>query len=451
MTGHRAGNAILHAAAVVGAVAIGLLAPSAALAASSWSGPAGIDANALNSVSCPSASFCAAVDGAGGALTYNGSTWSTPAAVDTTSLVAVSCPSASFCAAVDGAGGALTYNGSTWSTPVHIDTQTNTLTSVSCPSASFCVAVDDLGEAFTYNGSTWSTTAAVVDHNALTAVSCPSASFCAAVDDAGGATTYNGSTWNTTYGIDANTALRAVSCPSASFCAAVDDAGNALTYNGSAWSAPAAVDNTRLTSVSCPSASFCAAVDFRGNALTYDGTWSSPAAVDSSSPPLMSVSCPSSSFCVAVDFGGNAYKYSQLVRACGTSQLRLSLVRILGAAGHRSWDLALRNAGGAACTLRGYPTVRLLDRRGRPLRVAVARRRSRVVTVTLAPGQRAFFTLTYVDGGPCIPHFFIAYGLSVTPPRNGRWLLLQRHSTVCSASLGGHPTITPIRAKLDGI
>ena len=36
----------------------------------------------LSSVSCPSASFCVAVDAGGNALTFNGSSWSAPAKID---------------------------------------------------------------------------------------------------------------------------------------------------------------------------------------------------------------------------------------------------------------------------------------------------------------------------------------------------------------------------------
>src|ERR1035437_7406205 len=49
------------------------------------------------------------------------------------------------------------------------------------------------------------------------------------------------------------------------------------------------------------------------------------------------------------------------VPRCSPSHLRLSLVRELGAAGERSWDLRLRNVGSATCYLRGYPGVGLLD------------------------------------------------------------------------------------------
>ena len=106
--------------------------------------------NWLSSVSCPTASFCVAVDGYGNAFTYNGSTWSSPKSIDAgNTLESVSCPTASFCAAVDYSGNAFTYNGSTWSSPKSIDAGVP-LYSVSCASASFCAAVDKEGNLFTY-------------------------------------------------------------------------------------------------------------------------------------------------------------------------------------------------------------------------------------------------------------------------------------------------------------
>ncbi|MGO9101642.1 MAG: Ig-like domain-containing protein [Mycobacterium sp.] len=92
----------------------------------SWSSPDSIDPNGdgLTSVSCPTASFCVAVDTLGNVLTYDGSTWSSPSNIDSalaqnfgpcTSAIFycaafVSCPSASFCAAVDFIGNAFTYS-----------------------------------------------------------------------------------------------------------------------------------------------------------------------------------------------------------------------------------------------------------------------------------------------------------------------------------------------------
>src|ERR1700688_2740891 len=100
----------------------------------------------MSSISSHSSSFCAAVDLAGYATTFNGVTWSAlTAPVPTnpvTGLTAVSCASASFCAAIDGpAGTVVMYNGTTWSMPLSIDPAMDTA-SVSCPSAQFCVALD---------------------------------------------------------------------------------------------------------------------------------------------------------------------------------------------------------------------------------------------------------------------------------------------------------------------
>jgi hypothetical protein len=150
-----------------------------------WSAPVLIDltGDGVESVSCASASFCMAVDWNGNALTWNGTGWSataiscpdstTASAGDCTTagpfadpragvLDSVSCPTASFCAAVDGTGYTFTWNGTSWSRPVWsatspADPHGGALTSVSCPTARFCVAVDGDGEALTWNGHAWTT------------------------------------------------------------------------------------------------------------------------------------------------------------------------------------------------------------------------------------------------------------------------------------------------------
>src|ERR1019366_3194297 len=107
----------------------------------------------LESVSCPTTSFCVAVDESGYVLTYNGSSWSSPDEIDPgtgQTLTSVSCPTASFCVAVDMMGNVLTYNGSSWSSPESIGADI-WLYSVSCPAASSCVAVGFDGDVFTYS------------------------------------------------------------------------------------------------------------------------------------------------------------------------------------------------------------------------------------------------------------------------------------------------------------
>ena len=237
-------------------------------------------------------------------------TWSAPLSIDPNGgpLTSVSCPSSSFCMAVDGGGNALSWNGSSWSAPVYISPNGGDLTSVSCPSSSFCMAVDYGGNALSWNGSSWSAPVSIDPNRAPNSVSCPSSSFCMAVDWYGNALSWNGSSWSAPVSIDQNGPLTSVSCPSSSFCMAVDNSGYALSWNGSSWSAPVSIDqNSYLASVSCPSSSFCMAVDGYGNALTWNGSsWSAPLSIDPNVLGLNSVSCASSSFCMAVDSHGNA-------------------------------------------------------------------------------------------------------------------------------------------------
>jgi hypothetical protein len=118
-------SAVLVGFSIVGFV--GVASGPQAGAAATWSSPSKIDPgrNTLQSVSCPSASFCTAVDQQGEAFTYNGHLWSSPSGIGGSyALQSVSCPSASFCAAVDQQGPAegqqgeaFTYNGTSWSPP----------------------------------------------------------------------------------------------------------------------------------------------------------------------------------------------------------------------------------------------------------------------------------------------------------------------------------------------
>ena len=244
----------------------------------------------------------------------------------------VSCPSATFCMAVDAQDSStFLFNGSTWSSAPGIsDPGPSTLrgmASVSCSSPSFCAAVDNGSNAFTFNGTSWSPATAIDPGHELSTVSCPSASFCAAVDYGPNVVTFNGTSWSKRSAIDPGSYLQAVSCASASFCVAIDRKGNALTFNGSTWSAPVNADPNGLSMgeggiswpmVSCPTSNFCAAVDGAGgNVVTFDGhSWTTPVTVDSEAAKsvsgpvlefLMSVSCPSAMFCVAGDSIGDAF------------------------------------------------------------------------------------------------------------------------------------------------
>jgi hypothetical protein len=306
-----------------------------------WSSARLIDetGDGVEDVSCGSATSCMVVDWNGNALHWDGKSWPATAisCPDTTTtsagncstagiyadprtgvLDSISCPTASFCAAVDGNGDALTARAAGrhrigWSRAQDIDPIAGILNSVSCPTADFCMAVDTMGRALEWNGTSWSkpiwsaSSPADTSGGALASVSCASESFCVAVDGNGRAITWNGASWSAPVTIDTAGGLTSVSCPVAGFCVAVDSSNRTVSGNGASWSAPRLVSagGGGLTSVSCTSASFCAAVDARGQAVTWNGSsWAAPRLVDPDGG-LASVSCGAGG-CVAVDAGGNA-------------------------------------------------------------------------------------------------------------------------------------------------
>jgi hypothetical protein len=258
----------------------------------SWSAPASTDPGGdkveLNSVSCASPSFCVAVDSLGRALVWDGSTWTGPHTITGIGLTSVSCSSSTSCVAVDGDGDALTYDGTSWSS-ARVDRTGSSLQSVSCASSTFCAAGDWDGNVYTFNGATWSGPRAIdAAGGGIGSMSCPASNFCLGTDWNGGEVSWNGAKWTLKANFDANGAggQMDVSCQSATWCMAVDGSGDYLTWNGVKWSSPVMIDLTGdgFESVSCGAATSCVAVDWNGNALVWNGTsWTAPA-----------ISCPDS-------------------------------------------------------------------------------------------------------------------------------------------------------------
>jgi hypothetical protein len=298
-----------------------------------WSGPLAVasavaEHGNMRSVSCPSASFCMAVDQYGNdALTYNGPTsngtvWSAPVPVGPAAmrdeLTSVSCASSAWCVAVDTLGNAYAWNGSHWSSWRVAGIG---LTSVSCASASFCVAVDGSGLAHVWDGSSWSSVRVDSSGSSLQSVSCAPASqssavLCAAGDWAGNVFVFNGSRWSSARLVDpAGGGVSSLSCPTVSFCAGTDWNGGLVTWNGAKWTLKTSFDSDAaggLMSISCTSSVSCVAVDGSGDYLTWNGAkWSAPVMIDLTGDGFESVSCGSASqssavLCVAVDWNGNA-------------------------------------------------------------------------------------------------------------------------------------------------
>lgn len=281
----------------------------------------------LTSVSCVSSNQCFAVGQLTSASTgqtqplaaaWSGGAWTAlsvpdPAGTQLASLASVSCASATSCAAVGSflsteLGGevplAERWNGTSWSiqdVPTPAGVTNPALQSVSCPATNRCEAVGSyqtgglpffapLAEA--WNGTSWTIQATPTPANAraatLNSVSCSPSSpaACLAVgtvhpQDGGDKALvlrWNGSTWTRQPGfsVKAATDLYGVSCPT-SACKAIgqvvlspDQAtplAEELRLDGAlpeAAAEPPRTHESGLNAVACPSMSFCLAVGSAG-------------------------------------------------------------------------------------------------------------------------------------------------------------------------------------------
>lgn len=247
--------------------------------ATAWSSPLMVDSGGgLAAVSCAPGSSCVAVGASaflgtmGVTYRFLGGRWSAgpTSAFD---LAAVSCPTASFCAAVDDLlphGHGFVFNGQHWSRPISIGVSAD---SISCPTTTFCAAVSQTGKVLYYKNGAWSKATSIDASGTLTSVSCASASFCVAVDANGNALADSNGRWSKPAVIDDAGSLAGVSCPTTTFCVAVGSSGVTLTYGGSRWSSPHTISpQIWFTSVSCPTASFCAAAAQSSPSITGAST-----------------------------------------------------------------------------------------------------------------------------------------------------------------------------------
>jgi serine/threonine protein kinase len=282
--------------------------------ASSWSAPRSIDGTQkIAGVSCPSASFCLAVDASGGVTAWNGTTWQGRGSIASgVGVNGVSCSSAQQCAAVTTDGSYFTWNGSSWRGPLPTPGG-ETFLAIDCLSASFCAAAGapfgGAGHAATLRGGVWSATSTTY-LSSMYSVSCPDENFCLAAGDLDETAEWNGSTWSSAQLQAIFTLVSArASCTSPSFCVLVDTAGDAALWNGAQWASMGKISSVGFSWVSCATASLCAAVTSSGSVMMWNGTsWTSGQVIDYGQG-ITSVSCPTSSFCVAVDDTGNALVY----------------------------------------------------------------------------------------------------------------------------------------------
>jgi hypothetical protein len=272
---------------------------------STWTKPRTLGApstGVVRSLSCASPGFCEALS-TGAAYTWNGEHWSSAmllagalASTTTIEVTSVSCPSSSFCMAVDNAGDDFLFDGHRWSAPVHFDStpsngDTSGPSSVSCSSPTSCMVVDADGFALQWRGNSW---VPPVDATPppLDAVSCPSRNWCLAMNSDSYASTWNGRTWTGPRFVDPDSmaisqrpsttpvswgegdfGLLSVSCASRTFCVAIDDAGYAVSFDGTSWSSPISIgpglDNRDM--IACSAPRFCVVTSNEGRVIIGRG------------------------------------------------------------------------------------------------------------------------------------------------------------------------------------
>lgn len=142
---------------------------------------------------------------------------------------------------------------------------------------------------------------------------------------------------------------------------------------------------------------------------------------------------------------------SRSLSRCPAGRLAIRVASTSAAAGHRYWNVELRNRGGTSCVLQGFPAIGLLDRTRGLFAVTVSNQPGwPAPRIAVAPGRRAYFTFGYTGSGPCGTHSFTAFTLAVYPPSDSRYLPVPIHGgiAVCGTRVGGDPVVYPLRRRL---
>ncbi len=296
----------------------------------------------LNSVSCPTSTFCVAVgadsdsNGVASTSKNGGTSWSQVAlASGEPDLNAVDCESASQCVAVGTGAIVRTTNGGKKWTSYAVPTSDTTLLGVNCPNLTTCVSVGVspsevgpyAGEVLdsTDGGSTWTAASFPQSAGAMGDVDCPTSTFCVSVGASILVSNDGGKDWSARSVSGGTGVLRTVSCRSATTCVAIgpNPAGaqdstaaayEVITTNGGvSWNSMTMPAGTAsLDTLSCSTGSLCEAAGspLKGDSapiyLSENGgtSWSVDGGAPSSVNNVSSVNCTSTAGCVLVGDSG---------------------------------------------------------------------------------------------------------------------------------------------------
>jgi hypothetical protein len=267
----------------------------------------------LNDVSCPTATFCAAVDGGGKVLVASnplgGAAAWTPRLVDPVAYdPSISCSGSTLCVITDGSR-VIASSNPAGATPLWKATTVNgvdVLHDVSCPAPSLCVAVDHVGNLVTSINPTGGAAAwkafSVIETNSLGHIACPAIQLCVAGDSNGNVVSSTDPTggrtaWKVTSPDHADARLSGTFCFSADRCVGA-------AYFVAVGKALGLADPVDVLGLSCPRTDLCVAAGY-GVVLTSINGGTSWTKTDLGDHPIAGFSCPTIHLCVALDTGGS--------------------------------------------------------------------------------------------------------------------------------------------------
>jgi hypothetical protein len=219
--------------------------------------------------------------------------------VDETHIIdSISCPTTSFCAALTQSKPAvLTANpslGGTW-TATNVTEANIEPTEISCPTAEFCAVSTYAGDVITSPDPAsaepiWNTAHVDVDNST--------------------------NIFERFDGTAADSPIEGIACPTTGLCVAIDAAGNVLTSTepagpAAAWRVESIDPGHQFDAIACaPGSAFCAAVDMEGRLFVSTdapggaSTWrsaklSAGATSSDYTDMFWGISCPTTSFCMA--------------------------------------------------------------------------------------------------------------------------------------------------------
>ena len=241
--------------------------------ADTWSWPAAFPAGigVGRNLHCVSQTYCT-VDAGHAVATWRGSSWTLGPKVTNSYIAELSCPTTTFCMAVDQTGAAFTFNGSTWKSVAKPGQGTAVL---DCASSTFCVAaglVNTSDEAYRWNGSTWSASAIPNSATYLAQVTCPAVGNCVLLTDDGNVAELSGGTWTLDPALASGQGSgAALSCVGTDTCQLLLGQDELLPVSDGWTGIPQRLflpGNVRWGAISCPSITTCVATNNMGVAYT---------------------------------------------------------------------------------------------------------------------------------------------------------------------------------------